>query len=200
MTTSESFHTTKIFNHFFYWGMLTVSGDCRRVHPESIGEEDDKREEEEMKKKKKKKPTLAHSILRDLNEAAAGSGPSLGTQEGEEGQGEEEEEEEDDEMALLLKEMEWLRLEGNRKAADLVEKKINQIRLEKLKKIRAQSVCPLPTVVLLLLNIPCPPCPHYPVLPSIESIKPQIWQVKDSPKLLSINRRENLRIKMLIQM
>ena len=139
--TSESFHTTKIFNHFFYWGMLTVSGDCRRVHPESIGEEGNK--EEGIKKKKK--PALAHSILRDLKDT--GSGPRQSPRDGEEfpkerdghkEEEEKEEEEEDDEMALLLKEMEWLKLEGNQKAAALVEKKINKIRLEKLKKIRAQ--------------------------------------------------------------
>lgn len=134
--TSESFHTTKIFNHFFYWGMLTVSGDCRRVHPESIGEEGDKEEGV----KKKKKPALAHSILRDLKDTGSGPRPSPRDEEdlAKEEDHENEVEEEDDEMALLLKEMEWLKLEGNQKAAALVEKKINKIRLEKLKKIRAQ--------------------------------------------------------------
>jgi hypothetical protein len=157
--TPETFQTTKIFNHFFYWGMLTVSGDCRQVHPESIGLEDekDKQEQEEAERRNKSRgggisgrnggvgqPALAHSILRDLRDTGAGAGAVEEAEAGagvagvEEGDREGEEEEGDDEMALLLKEMEWLRLEGNRKAADLIEKKINKIRLEKLKKIRAQ--------------------------------------------------------------
>jgi hypothetical protein len=119
----EAFRSTKIFNHFFYWGMLTVSGDCGHVHPTSVGE----RIEEP-----KSKPNLAHSLLRDLGKE--GGSDAHGGQPVQE----QEPEEEDDEVSALLKEMEWLRLEGNNKEADRIETRIHKLRLDKLKKIRSQ--------------------------------------------------------------
>jgi hypothetical protein len=121
--TVEAFRSTKIFNHFFYWGMLTVSGDCGHVHPTSVGEVETQ--------KPKQKPSLTQSLL---GGAAGGhnEGPMEAMAVVKEG------EEEDDEVATLLKEIEWLRLEGNHKDADRIENKVHKLRLEKLKKIRKQ--------------------------------------------------------------
>lgn len=111
--------------------MLTVSGDCRHVHPRNIGEED----EQEKKIMSAPKPIIATSILNDLKQ-----GDGVAQQHQLDGviKEQSQEDDEDDEVNDLLKEMEWLKLEGNRNEAAIVEEKINKIRLERLKKIRSQ--------------------------------------------------------------
>jgi hypothetical protein len=116
----------KLFNHFFYWGMLMTIGDGSAVHPPIVGTSSqlhgiDDTTQSENSNNNKSNPVSNTSgkdmskILKDANENDVEDGNNI---------------------EYLMREIQWLRMEGKHKEADLIDKQIWKIRAEKLEKVK----------------------------------------------------------------
>lgn len=139
---SSGFGDVVLFDHFFYWGMLTMAGDGRGVHPKGVGGEEENivdpevqalekkrvkaEKKQEKKEEKKRQKALQRQLLREKGAGALAVEGHVAARE-QEFQGSEEEdsssssseedEEEGEEAALtemqkLNRELKWLRMEG----------------------------------------------------------------------------------------
>ncbi len=105
--TAEIFEDCKLFTHFFYWGLFIASGDCTSIHPEEVGEN-------------------YESIAKAAEDNEADGQLATAAQQSNE----------DKELNTLVKELQYLRLEGNHKDADMLDDKIWKLRAAKLERVK----------------------------------------------------------------
>lgn len=122
----ESGGEAKIFSHFFYWGMLVASGDCRNVHPAGVGGE--------MADDPDKHLRGARNIPDNAGDDVAGLYDNVEVGAG--GVGSDDDDDDLDEMHQMVREMQFLRLEGSHREADLLEKEIKRRRQEQLDRVK----------------------------------------------------------------
>lgn len=118
--------------------MMCVCGDGRGVHPSGIGKDDQEDNE------KKELSRVINGALADIKEGEVIDREDINNEgdEQEEGEEEGEEEEGEEEIALLVKEMEWLRLEGSHREADIIHRQIMKMRKEQVERVRQRLVSP----------------------------------------------------------
>jgi hypothetical protein len=160
---SSGFGDVVLFDHFFYWGMLTMVGDGRGVHPKGVGGEEEniidpevqalekQRIKAEKKMEKKRQKALKRQQLREKGAGALAvedhvAGQEQGYQESEESEdsssSDEDEEDEDDdeskmtEMQKLTRELKWLRMEGLKTEAEIIEQQIRKLKRKELEETK----------------------------------------------------------------
>lgn len=147
---SSGYRDIILFDHFFYWGMLTMIGDGRGVHPKGVGGDD---EVEDTGTKTSKTTKQSGKTRRAQQLAEKGPGASAveshvtfheSEYQNESAEGSESEEsdgtsDEADEKNLseidkMKRELKWLRMEGSKTEAEILEREIR-----KLKRRQAQQ-------------------------------------------------------------
>ena len=153
---SSGFGDVVLFDHFFYWGMLTMAGDGRGVHPKGVGGEEEniidpevqalekKRIKTEKKLEKKRLKALKRQQLREKGAGALTVETHVATHEqayhesdeSDSSSSSDDDEEESDatltEMQKLTRELKWLRMEGLKTEAEIIEKQIRKLKRKEL--------------------------------------------------------------------
>jgi hypothetical protein len=167
---SSGYGDVVLFDHFFYWGMLTMVGDGRGVHPKGVGGEaeniidpevqamEKRRIKAEKAMEKKRQKAIIRQQRRATREKGAGaraveghvaahereyqesdeSDDSSSSDEEEEEDGEEEEESKLTEMQRLNRELKWLRMEGLKTEAGIIEMQIRKLKRKQLEDTKQQ--------------------------------------------------------------
>ena len=125
--------TAKIFSHFFYWGMMIAIGDCRNVHPAVVGGDmpvdvDKNRRGTRAVKPHKGTTSVPESLDYDLYDDVGV--PLHG------GDSDEEGDDEEDELQVMVREMQFLRLEGSHREAAVMEREIQRRRQEHINRVK----------------------------------------------------------------
>ncbi|CAE7567667.1 unnamed protein product [Symbiodinium microadriaticum] len=126
----------KLFGHFFYWGMLIAVGDCRNVHPAGVGGSMD--EGIDRNKRGVRRPVGGATSLRpqqqveecEEDDDVVGLYAGVGV--------EDDDEEGGDELQQMVREMQFLRMEGSHREADIMEKEIRRRRQMQMDRVKSR--------------------------------------------------------------
>jgi hypothetical protein len=154
---SSGFGDVILFDHFFYWGMLTMVGDGRGVHPVGVGGEaeniidpevqklEKQRAKEEKRIEKKRQKAVQRQLLKEKGAGALAVETHVAAHEEEYGESDEsdssssddeDDDEEDDrnltQMQKLNRELKWLRMEGLKTEAGIIEKQIRNLKRKEI--------------------------------------------------------------------
>ena len=163
--SSAGFGDVILFDHFFYWGMLTVAGDGRGVHPVGVGGDDDNTIDPEVQaieraKAKAEKKRQKVFLRRQLSEQSRGSSTlndhetlhdipegELDESESDSDSSSNDDSENDEskmsEIQKLKRELKWLRMEGLTTEAEIVENQIRNLRKKELEEAKRKLVSAL---------------------------------------------------------